>query len=577
MKLIHSILLVTNMAVSTFSLSLPQLLSLYVVSAFFVSSFLPLYVKACRSQRLCDGFNPHCGLTSKQAQRALLTPYEEILPKLRKIRRRIPWAMAVGPLVRSESVDGLLNIDQPLKPAHPNVNISVCPGTASPTIRQAVICTIFNDPFNPSRGNTNASRIGYSTQGRPLLAVRLGNPRLKRLKVMVVTQQHGNEPAATEAVFKFLDLVSRRRRLRKRLLRRLTLLFVVRANPDGGEPLAENNPPQAPFTGSQGFFRHNVDPSAGGGFQDDTEPGFFGVVGRGYDINRYHHVKLDAPIRPVETQAVVAALHSFRPHVVLDLHGDVPKTACEVDSSSVAPRAVIGALPSALCQPPAVGVPTVHTDLENTVIGSFFADDSLRSRDNRSMPSRSSLTTGEIMLRNIVTQIISTLQPRLTGTLTRFVQVVFESTKGTGPTKMIKLGLHQTPPDIGIVASGWEVLTWGTAVRTAVNSIKIVNGTAVPRIALDVPEIEPCWLSTNICLNEVFLRAMLMLMSVREYLPNENGKFCELPVSTGGVFSAPASLGWGAVSLENATVVPFGAQFGTPVFGSGTCPIDYSS
>lgn len=388
---------------------------------------------------------------------------------------------------------------------------------------------------------------------------------------MVVTQQHGSEPASTEGVIKFLDLVSRHRRLRRRLLRRLRLLFVVRANPDSGEPLAENNPPLAPFTASQGFFRQNVDPSAGGGFRAETEPQFFGVVGRGYDLNRYHFVKLDGPIRPVETQAIIAALHSFRPHVVLDLHGDLQKTACEIDPASVTPRAVIGSLSSASCLPPVDKVPTVLTDLENTVIGSFFADDRVRTRDNRSTPSRSSFTTDELWLRNILTRIIPVLQSRLTGTLTRFSQIVFEN------ANLTTAALHKAPQDLGIVASGWEVLSYGMAIRPAVTSVSIIDGKPVPRIGLDVPGIEPCWLSSNICLHEVFLRATLMMMSMRGCPPDDNAKFCDLPLTTGGILSAPSNLGWGAASLENNTLVPFGMQFGVPTFGSGTCPVDYSS
>lgn len=67
------------------------------------------------------------------------------------------------------------------------------------------------------------------------------------------------------------------------------------------------------------FFRENVDPRAGGAFDavdgdPNSEPGFARVVGRGYDLNRYHFFNLDSAIRPVENQAIVAAETAFQPH-----------------------------------------------------------------------------------------------------------------------------------------------------------------------------------------------------------------------------------------------------------------------
>lgn len=54
---------------------------------------------------------------------------------------------------------------------------------------------------------------------------------------MIITQQHGNEPAATEAVLEVIQWLSNsRRKAEKDILDKLDLLVLVRANPDGGEP-----------------------------------------------------------------------------------------------------------------------------------------------------------------------------------------------------------------------------------------------------------------------------------------------------------------------------------------------------
>lgn len=100
------------------------------------------------------------------------------------------------------------------------------------------------------------------------------------------------------------------------------------------------------------MIRQNVDPTAGGGFTSNSEADFSGIVGRGYDLNRYHHVGLEFPIRPVENQAMVAVALAFQPEVILDLHGDLHKTDCQLDFASVQPGQVLGLLPTAECVEP---------------------------------------------------------------------------------------------------------------------------------------------------------------------------------------------------------------------------------
>ena len=133
------------------------------------------------------------------------------------------------------------------------------------------------------------------------------------------------------------------------MLDKLNILFIVRANPDGGEPSPEcfiGTPLLSVIQEDCAMTRTNVDPQAGWAYQGDSEKGFFGTVGVGYNLNRYHYVDLMKPIRPVETQAMVSVGLAWLPEVVLDLHGDIGKTSCEIDLGTITPIPGIG-LPSA--------------------------------------------------------------------------------------------------------------------------------------------------------------------------------------------------------------------------------------
>jgi len=135
----------------------------------------------------------------------------------------------VGPLIKNSDNQGLVDIDIPLDMTL-DINTEVCGSEGQPSIRDAVICTVAEG----QAGNREPANIGYSTQGRALLAARLGNP--EGIKVLIITQQHGNEPAATEAVLKVLRWLSRPKVSRAEgILERLDILVIARANPDGGE------------------------------------------------------------------------------------------------------------------------------------------------------------------------------------------------------------------------------------------------------------------------------------------------------------------------------------------------------
>lgn len=512
---------------------------------------------------ICSTSNPRCGLSSVEARRKYLTPYTQLQPILEEIKKASKYPMEVGPLIRNGKNGGLLNIDGPLSPTLPVINASVCGTDTNPTVRQAVVCTVQNDAVQPPRGNIDASKVGFSNQGRTIWAVRVGSGKLRTI---VTTQIHGNEPASTEAVLSFLKSFKHRSRRTRKILSKLQLLFVIRANPDAGEPSGTADVPlRAPFTESSGFFRHNVDPQAGGGFKEDTENSFFGVVGRGYDMNRYFFVRLDGAIRPLETQAIVAALHAYRPHILFDMHGDVQKALCDIDENSVVPASVIGFLPSAKCKPPGKTIPTVLTDRERTVVGSLFAEDRA-SASNMLAGEGFILSDSERLIRKIATRAFQRIEPRIAGHLARFSQIIPEDPDFTAKS------IGKAVVEIGVISSGWEVLNFATPVRAAVSSVSMVNGSIVPQLALDTYLTEPCFLRDNICMHELLLREMLGQTRNAMFADFKDEGFCKLPAIDGVIVSAPKSLGWGSASTDGDVLAPTNKKFGVSTIVSGTCP-----
>ncbi|MCG8316910.1 MAG: hypothetical protein MI976_27150 [Pseudomonadales bacterium] len=249
-----------------------------------------------------------------------LHTYDELVSDLYKIEATSHGSIDVGPLIRNGSNQGLVDID-------------IAYGDTS--LRQAIVNTVANDN-QPNLGNTDPAKIGLSNMGRNIMAARFGHGPTK---VVYITQQHGNEFIETEAAFDFLKRIGRTHFYpMNRLQEKITLLMIVRANPDGGEPNPERCQMGTPFpipsslTYDCAFYRFNIDPSAGTLPTDDP---FRGAVGVGYNLNRYHVANLDKPIRPVEAQAMVAAIKAFKPNYILDFHGDVPKVTCEINQESM--------------------------------------------------------------------------------------------------------------------------------------------------------------------------------------------------------------------------------------------------
>ncbi|MEV7551732.1 M14 family zinc carboxypeptidase [Amycolatopsis sp. NPDC089917] len=145
-----------------------------------------------------------------------------------------------------------------------------------------------------SHGKIRVDKIGRSNEGRPVWAARVGHGKTR---IQYVTQQHGDEPLGTPAALEFLRKVGVEHSVwARKLLAKVTVDIVVRANPDGHER----------------DWRYNYAP--------DATP-VYGEKGKGYDINRYH----DPAVAPKDNPATEAGLiqrrnASFEPDIMVDYH-----------------------------------------------------------------------------------------------------------------------------------------------------------------------------------------------------------------------------------------------------------------
>ena len=276
-----------------------------------------------------------------------LHTYDELRSKLDMFVKKTKdadveyYRMKAGPLIlayrNGDGLDngGLIEIadDEMVK------IMNTVPGNVDP---------LTNNPWNSKQ------RFGLSTMGREILAVKVGNP--DGIKVLVITQQHGDEYTSTEAALDVLKYLTKQKKKRvKKILDTICLLIIVRANPDGGEPDPDRCVMAtdiqdgivnvgSPFVSNEGevlsdcaFYRLNVDPRASAATTIDVDgtEAIFGYFGHGFDLNRYHYVDFDKEgqegkrIYPVETQAMVAAVRAFQPEVIWDMHNNNEQIVCD--------------------------------------------------------------------------------------------------------------------------------------------------------------------------------------------------------------------------------------------------------
>lgn len=466
-----------------------------------------------------------------------LTTYQALDHKLKVIEKWSYKNLQTGPLIINGDNGGIINIDIPLPPYLP-VNHGVCGGEPT-TIRNAVTCTVQDN----LGGNTDASKIGFSTQGRELLAAQLGNPQGKR--VLIITQQHGNEPAATEAALRTLvKLGFSPSQSVHHILEKLNILMILRANPDGGEPDAANCA-MLPATGSVltqdcAMIRENVNPAAGGGFLANSEQGFGGVVGQGYDLNRYHFVTLTDAIRPVETQAMVATALAFQPEIVLDLHGDLHKTDCVIDYTSINPGQVLGQLPTAECYQPDLS--------EDMRLISPFADAVFSP-------------IAENLVQSLAVDVMTKVDEKFEGSVGRFSQIQLSANN-------LGAGAAANYQYIGTAHAGWETANFSKQLGAAV--VAVENYQPVISVSAGLPD--PSHLDKQIKINQTaLLTALKSLAQYTDEVPTDGKGFCDFPLASGLLTELPLQQ-WGPLATNGEVTIPMSPLLGIPLITSGNCP-----
>lgn len=139
-------------------------------------------------------------------------------------------------------------------------------------------------------------QAGESLEGRPLYSATVGDgPR----KLMVVTQQHGDEPTGTEAAMYLLEWLSGDSEAAQALREQVTLTVMPRVNPDG-------------FERWEGLVAGELDPEVTINPRRNSED---------IDLNRTWDSSevIDASLVP-ETIAVRQVIEAFQPELILDYH-----------------------------------------------------------------------------------------------------------------------------------------------------------------------------------------------------------------------------------------------------------------
>ena len=162
------------------------------------------------------------------------------------------------------------------EPATPFTTPAFAPGRQDFTTHAEVF--VFLDALARRSGRVVIETLGRSQHGRAMVAVVLTGPRgwdAQLPTVMLLAQQHGNEPAGGEASLVLAQSLATER---SALLDRVNVVIVPRANPDAAERFARES-------------------------------------ASGIDINRDHLL-----VRTPEVLAITAAVLRYAPQVVLDLH-----------------------------------------------------------------------------------------------------------------------------------------------------------------------------------------------------------------------------------------------------------------
>lgn len=140
------------------------------------------------------------------------------------------------------------------------------------------------------------SQVGESLEGRPLYSATVGEGDRK---LMIVTQQHGDEPTGTEAAMLLLEWLSGDSEAAQALRSEITVTVMPRVNPDGFERWEQ-------LAFGDAVFDETIDPRRNSADID---------LNRTWDSSEV----FDPALIP-ETLAVRQVLEAFQPELILDYH-----------------------------------------------------------------------------------------------------------------------------------------------------------------------------------------------------------------------------------------------------------------
>ncbi|MDH3671709.1 MAG: M14 family zinc carboxypeptidase [Gammaproteobacteria bacterium] len=193
-----------------------------------------------------------------------------------------------------------------------------------------------------AKGVLGIRSVAVTGEGRDVWLVTIGDPR--KTPVLVITQQHGNEPHGTEAAIDIIKSLIASGKKSRKILDELYVLIIPRVNPDGGELFTRGNTDfDAPPRNSRDCFDGdgNVIPTEldqGRGVFSTTFVAADGTRLPNYDINRYHWPDwsqswqilcnpgfggrhFDPDLNPVPEAVGVRMVYDlYRPIWVMDVH-----------------------------------------------------------------------------------------------------------------------------------------------------------------------------------------------------------------------------------------------------------------
>jgi hypothetical protein len=214
-----------------------------------------------------------------------------------------------------------------------------------------------------SKGLIELEVIGQTNYGKDIYMAKVGDNRNE--PVMIITQQHGNEPLTTESALQLLQKLGTGSKQAMNILDDLYVLVIVRVNPEGAELFTRGNADfDAPPRDSRDCFDDdgNIIPAQldqGRGVFSTTYVAPDGTRRSNYDINRYHWPDwrdswqilcnpnltgrhFDPDQNPVpEAQAVIDAFLAYDPIWMADFHHQgtyVTEDGENVTSSILWPR-----------------------------------------------------------------------------------------------------------------------------------------------------------------------------------------------------------------------------------------------